>query len=104
MSTRERIEEALFLNLFQEITELDEFDESKKIMRFKKGTPEEVVNKVEEQIKAQGGQITGRTKLTGLTLMYTIPDNTAHSFSAESFAAASEHIEDIENDQVVTIQ
>nr|CAG8648721.1 11166_t:CDS:2 [Entrophospora candida] len=28
MSTRERIEEALFLNLFQEITELDEFDES----------------------------------------------------------------------------
>ncbi|CAJ0831786.1 13561_t:CDS:2 [Entrophospora sp. SA101] len=76
----------------------------KKIMRFKKGTPEEVVNKVEEQIKAQGGQITGRTKLTGLTLMYTIPDNTAHSFSAESFAAASEHIEDIENDQVVTIQ
>jgi len=28
MSTCERIEEALFLNLFQEITELDEFDES----------------------------------------------------------------------------
>nr|CAG8475782.1 14870_t:CDS:2 [Entrophospora candida] len=28
MSTRERIEETLFLNLFQEVTGSDEFDES----------------------------------------------------------------------------
>ncbi|GBC09921.1 hypothetical protein RclHR1_09200006 [Rhizophagus clarus] len=72
--------------------------EVKKIIRFKPETPEEEINKTEEQIKKLGGKITGKTTITGKTLMFTLPAGTITTFDT------NEHIAGVEDDGVVTIQ
>ncbi|CAG8450050.1 507_t:CDS:2 [Funneliformis mosseae] len=70
----------------------------KKIIRFKSDTPIDVIDKTEEDIKKIGGVITGKTVVTGKTLMVTLPADSITTF------AANEHVENVEDDAVVTIQ
>ncbi|CAI2172257.1 19194_t:CDS:2 [Funneliformis geosporum] len=69
-----------------------------KIIRFKNDTPNEVINKTEEEIKQMGGTITGKTVITGKTLMFTLPAGTMTTFDA------NEHVDSVEDDATVTIQ
>ncbi|CAG8521834.1 22259_t:CDS:2 [Cetraspora pellucida] len=74
--------------------------EIKKIISFNKDTPTNVIDEVEAEIKKSGGKITGKTTITGKTIMYTIPDDVITTFST----TANQYISADEYDAVVTTQ
>jgi len=77
---------------------MSEAKKVKKIIRFKQDTSEDVINETEKQIKSLGGEITGRTTITGKTLMVTLPADTITTF------ANDKHIDEVEDDGEVTTQ
>ncbi|CAG8754513.1 8658_t:CDS:2 [Dentiscutata erythropus] len=76
--------------------------EVKKILTFSKDTPDDVVNKAKEKIKASGGVVTNETKLGGRMIMYTISKDTITTFSTDS--EFNKHFVADEFDGVVTTQ
>ncbi|CAG8574950.1 3108_t:CDS:2 [Acaulospora morrowiae] len=76
-----------------------------KIILFKKNTPVSVIEEVAKEIEAKSGKVVSSTSKTVKTITYSVDSNAIGVAAIANITSEkSEHIEEVQDDAIVTTQ